>query len=83
MGKHEKTLAAIFTDPISANIKWRDIESLFLHLGATLKEGRGSRIRVLLSGRKAAFPRPHPDPCTDKGAIASVRRLLTDAGLAP
>jgi hypothetical protein len=26
MGKHDKTLAAIFADPVSANIKWRDIE---------------------------------------------------------
>ncbi|MDH5287796.1 MAG: type II toxin-antitoxin system HicA family toxin, partial [Betaproteobacteria bacterium] len=32
--KHENLLRAIFHDPISANIHWREIESLIHHLGA-------------------------------------------------
>jgi hypothetical protein len=32
--KQHKTLEFIFTDPIPANILWKDIESLFVALGA-------------------------------------------------
>jgi hypothetical protein len=28
--KHHKTLVAIFTHPVSANIQWRAIEGLFV-----------------------------------------------------
>ena len=46
MGKHERTLQAIFESPTKANIQWREIEALFRHLGATIAEGRGARVRV-------------------------------------
>ena len=45
--KHERTLAAIFSDPLPANVKWRDVEALFAALGAQLVEGRGSRVTIL------------------------------------
>jgi hypothetical protein len=32
--KHEQLLRAIFQDPISCNIHWREIESLLNHVGA-------------------------------------------------
>lgn len=38
--KHERTLAAILTDPLAANVRWRDVEALFVALGAGLVEGR-------------------------------------------
>ena len=41
--KRQKTLEAIYARPISANILWRDIESLFLELGAEISEREGSR----------------------------------------
>ena len=46
--KHSKTLALIFTRPASGSIKWREIESLFLGLGAVISEREGSRIGVKL-----------------------------------
>ncbi len=42
--KHQKTLELIFSHPVSANIKWRDIESLLTVLGAELIEREGSRV---------------------------------------
>jgi hypothetical protein len=78
---HETTLAAIRTDPVPANIKWRDIESLFRHLGAVITQGRGSRLRVALNGKRAVFHCPHPRPDTDRGAVRSVRRFLAEAGI--
>jgi hypothetical protein len=79
--KHDRTLAAVFTDPIPAGIRWRDIEAMFVHLGAEITEGRGSRVRVALNDVRAVFHRPHPQPDTDKGAVRSVREFLIAAGI--
>jgi hypothetical protein len=80
---HRRTLDAIFTDPVSANIKWRDIESLMKVLGADISERRGSRIGVDLNGLIGVFHRPHPRPDTDKGAVKDVRNFLRNAGVEP
>ncbi len=69
--------------PPKADIKWKDIETLFTALGAKLSEGRGSRLRVLLNDRVAVFHRPHPRPTVDKGMVESVRRFLEEAGVKP
>jgi hypothetical protein len=81
--KQRKTLQAIFEDPVKANIPWADIEALFLSLGAERDEGSGSRIRFLLNGIRATFHRPHPQKETDRGAVKSVRKFLTEAGVKP
>jgi hypothetical protein len=81
--RHRKTLEAIFEDPIRANIVWRDIEALFVALGAEVTEGSGSRIRVALHDVRAVFHRPHPSPEINKGAVKSVRRFLQEAGVTP
>lgn len=74
--KHQKTLELIFSHPVSANIKWRDIEALLVELGAEISEREGSRIGVRLFGDRRVFHRPHPSPSTDKGAVASIREWL-------
>ncbi len=81
--KHEKILKAIFEDPVRSNIEWKDIESLFIHLGAKISERAGSRVGVYLNGVVAIFHRPHPEKETDKGAVKSVRKFLTNAGFGP
>jgi len=81
--KHRRTLEAIFEDPVRADIKWKDIEVLFLALGAEVSEGSGSRVRVAFRGVRAVFHRPHPRKETNKGAVKSVRRFLQEAGVTP
>ena len=81
--KHRKTLEAIFEKPERANIAWRDIETLFVALGAEISEGSGSRVRVALKEVRAVFHRPHPRKETNKGAVKSVRRFLEAAGAKP
>lgn len=81
--KHRATLQAIFADPVRSNIAWRDIEMLFIACGAEITEGHGSRVRVALNGIRAVFHRPHPQKETDKGAVKSVRRFLTEAEIWP
>jgi hypothetical protein len=76
MGKHLRTLEAIRANPTRANIRWKDIESLLLFLGATMKEGAGSRVRFDLGERTAVFHRPHPSPTVKKGVVRAVRTFL-------
>jgi len=81
--KHNKTLSNIFESPIRSDVEWSDIEKLFRALGAEITEGRGSRVRIALEDVRAVFHRPHPQKETDKGALKSVRRFLTEAGFTP
>lgn len=81
--KHAKTLAAIFSRPVSGTIAWSDIESLFVALGAEVNEREDSRIAVVLFGEVRVFHRPPPSPDTDKGAVASIRKWLEENGEAP
>lgn len=81
--KAQKTLDLIFARPISANIEWRDIEVLFLELGAEVTEREGSRVGVRLFGERRVFHRPHPSPNTDKGAVASIREWFRNNGVKP
>ena len=79
MKKHRRVLEAIFEK--RANIAWSDIESMLLYYGAEISEGRGSRVRIALNGVRAVFHRPHPQKETGRGAVASMQRFLTEAGI--
>lgn len=81
--KHFKTLKSIYQRPVSGNVKWRDIEALFIELGAKIEEREGSRIGIRLFNEIRVFHRPHPQPVTDKGALASVRKWLKENGVEP
>jgi hypothetical protein len=81
--KHRRILAAIFEDPIRSDVAWREIEAMLKAAGAAISEGRGSRVRIALNGVRAIFHRPHLEKETDKGAIRSMRRFLTEAGVTP
>ncbi len=81
--KHQRTLNLIFTHPTGANIQWRDIETLFIELGAEVTEREGSRVAVVLFDEVRVFHRPHPSPNTDKGAVTSIRKWLEQHGVEP
>jgi len=81
MGKHDETLSALFSEPVRANIAWAAIEAMLRHRGAEISEGRGSRVRITLNQVRAVFHRPHPQKETSKGAVRSMRRFLTEAGI--
>jgi len=81
--KHRKTLAAIFENPIRADIAWKDIAALLNALGAHVRQGQGSRLRVTLGAVRMTFHEPHPEKTTDKGALKTVRLFLEKAGVKP
>jgi hypothetical protein len=81
--KQHRTFQKIFEKPERADIKWNDIESLFIALGAEISQGRGSRVRIAFKGVRAVFHRPHPERVAGKGTVKSVRRFLQEAGVKP
>lgn len=46
--KHQRILELVFARPTSANVRWADVEALFIELGASIEEREGSRVLVLL-----------------------------------
>jgi hypothetical protein len=80
--KNQKTLEAIFKNPVPSDIPWGDIERLLESLGGTVDSKRsGSRVGVSLRGVRAVFHEPHPNPATDKGAVKNVREFLSRCGI--
>ena len=53
--KHQRTLAAIFSTQTPTTLQWRRIEALFMALGATKEEGRGSSVTFKLKGSRPRF----------------------------
>lgn len=81
--RHRKTLAAVFTDPVSGTIAWASVEVLLLAAGARLVEGRGSRVRFEKDGEVATFHRPHPEREAKRYQIRDARDFLERIGVRP
>jgi hypothetical protein len=81
--RQRETLEKIFQTPVPASLEWRDIEALFVAVGARTVEGSGSRVRFELNGVVATFHRPHPEKEAKPYQVRDVRRLLEQAGIRP
>jgi hypothetical protein len=84
--KQLKSLIKIFTETTSSDMKWSEVESLLIALGADVTEGRGSRKRVKLNNTKLLFHAPHgtgTDKTLCQCGVRSIRSFLTEAGIHP
>jgi hypothetical protein len=79
--KHLNLLRSIFHDPPSANIHWREIESLLNHLGAEVEPTHGARFRVVLNGVEAFLHHPHNSSTCPRADIKQLREFLAQAGV--
>lgn len=80
---HQRTLEAIFSTPVPANLEWRKIEALLAALGAETVEGAGSRVAFVLNGKRADFHRPHPGKEAKRYQVRAMREFLETAGIQP
>jgi hypothetical protein len=78
---HRDTLERIFTHPSSGNIEWRQVLSLLEAVGTTTEEANG-KLKVTLGSETEVF-RPPTGKDIDRQLIVDLRRMLTNAGLAP
>lgn len=81
--KHINLLRTIFQDPPSANIHWREIESLLIHLGATIEPAHGARFRILLNKVEGFMHFPHHGSACTRQDIKQLREYLAHAGVSP
>ena len=82
--KHRKTLLDIWKVPPLTNLKWSRVEALIKASGGKIEQGNGSRVRFVIDGRVGRFHTPHKNGAnTDKGAVSSLRKYLTDCGITP
>jgi len=81
--KHNSLLLAIFHDPVSGNIHWREVESLLNHFGATITPAHGARFHVTLNGLECFLHHPHQGSVCDKNLIKQLREFLSHAGVTP
>lgn len=81
--KHVNLLKSIFQDPVSANIHWREIESLLNHLGATIEPAHGARFRVVLNRVEGFLHHPHHGSECTRQDIKQLREFLAHAGITP
>lgn len=79
--KHANLLRSIFQDPLSANIHWREVESLLHHLGAAVEPTHGARYRVVLNKVEGFFRHPHNSSTCSKTDIKQLREFLGHAGV--
>ena len=79
--KHAHLLHAIFSDPPSGNIHWREIESLLRHLGADIETGHGARFRIVLNRMEFYLHHPHNSSTCSKQDIKQLREHLAHAGV--
>ena len=81
--RHQRTLEAIFTEPTLKNIKWRNVEALFIYVGTEVIEGKGSRVKFYKNDIIATFHRPHPGKEAKPYQVRDARLFLTRIGIIP
>jgi len=81
--KHSKTLADVFTDPVSGTVEWSAIEKLLIAAGARVIEGNGSRVRFEKDGEVETFHRPHPAKEAKRYQVRAARAFLERIGVIP
>jgi hypothetical protein len=80
---HQKTLQAIFSQPVPATLEWRRIEGLFIAIGAQAVEGAGSRVRFVYNNVVGTFHRPHPQKEAKPYQVKDAREFLKKCGVTP
>jgi hypothetical protein len=80
---HRRTLLAIFSDPMARSLQWRQIEMLFLAIGAQLVEDADRACASMLGDAMGTFHRPHPAKDAKPYQIRDARTFLRNAGFDP
>jgi hypothetical protein len=79
-GRHHDTLQKIF-EPANHNIEWREVVSLLEAVGDFTQEHNG-KLKVSLGPETEVLSAPHGKD-VDVQTVVDLRRMLTQAGLAP
>lgn len=78
---HRKTLHALFSHPVSANIDFKKVIHLLEEIGAEVDHKSGNRIGVKMNHHSVALPHAHHS--LPKDEVAQVRKFLESCGITP
>jgi hypothetical protein len=79
--RHRDTVAKIFSEPPNRNIEWHEVVSLLETVGTVTQEHNG-KLKVALGPETEVLPEAHGKD-VDVQIVVDLRRMLTQAGLAP
>ena len=79
----QKTLRAIFANPVNGSLEWSKVEALLVSLGCTMIEGAGSSVAFEKQGLRVRFHRPHPSKESLRYRIKDARSFLEAIGVTP
>ena len=79
--KQKKTFNSLFDSPVKKTIKWSDVERLITALGGEVKQGDGSRVRILLRDTSINIHSPHPQNELKPYQVRAIRTLLNNEGI--
>lgn len=81
--KHQRTLEAIWAEPVDGNLGWARIESLPKALGCRVVADAGSSVTFEWKGTRVTFDRPQPGGEALRYRIRAIRELLGKMGHQP
>jgi len=77
--EHARVLREIFAHPIAHNLEWKDVVSLFAHLGS-VQERHDGKYEFAVGTAQAIFHKPHGKD-VDADDVERLRHLLRQAGI--
>ncbi|MCF6235637.1 MAG: type II toxin-antitoxin system HicA family toxin [Gammaproteobacteria bacterium] len=81
--KQQKALKNLFDTPVKKNIKWTDIEKLMLGVDGQIRQGDGSRVRIVLGDISLNIHTPHPHKELKPYQVRAIRKLFIERGIEP
>lgn len=79
--RHRKILHSFFAHPISANIHFGDISTMFEELGGEVSNAHSGKLHVSLNGHSVNFPTAHHS--VPKDEVVRIRKFIEQCGIDP
>ena len=83
MGLHklQKKLEKIFSHPMPANLDWKSVENLLVHLGFKVEHTKKNHIKVIDSEGKEVVLIVHDHTLSGKEEITKLKHFLQEHGI--
>ena len=79
--KQQKTFESLFGSPVKKNIKWTDVAKLIIAVGGEIKQGDGSRVRIVFDDYSLNIHSPHPQKELKPYQVRAIRTLFVEQGI--
>jgi hypothetical protein len=81
-GSHLRAYDTIFQHPLSHNLEWREVYSLFKHLGEVTEESNG-KLKITRNGQTLILHRPNTKDVANADEVMSLRHFLEQSETIP